>query len=139
MRKQSVKNPRYPYQVRIVRTITKNVPTETTPSDEIIDDDDPFNENTDPSGSEPVVKQEEVVIYEGKGRTYTDTTTNGTKVVDSNKRKASIPVRYDEWEKLPLDGDTLYSTMGNVTEVGTVRDCECGNDNTLVYWDFVRV
>lgn len=84
---------------------------------------------------------EEETIYEGRGRSFTDTTTNGGVEVDMNKRKASIPVRFDRWEdgKLPLDGDTIYATVGNNTEVGRVRDCEPDNNRTLVYWDFVRV
>lgn len=139
MRKSIIKNPRYPYNIRIVRTVNKTVPTPSTSSEEIIDDDDPFNENDDTEGASPVATEEKIVIYDGCGRSYTDTTTNGNKIVDTNKRKASIPVRYDDWDSLPLDGDKIYITMGKVTENGVVRDCELGSDNTLVYWELVRV
>ena len=100
------------------------------------DPSDPFADNDAPVGHD-----EEIVIYEGEGRSYTDTTTEGDKYVDQNKRKASIPVRYDEWDadRCPLDGDTIYSTVGNNTEVGMVKDCEPDNNRTVVYWDFTRV
>ena len=100
------------------------------------DPSDPFADNDAPVGHD-----EEIVIYEGEGRSYTDTTTEGDKYVDQNKRKASIPVRYDEWDagKCPLDGDTIYATIGNNVEVGMVKDCEPDNNRTVVYWDFTRV
>lgn len=117
MRKQVIINPRYPHNIKIVRTAYAD------------DIDDTQAEST------------EEVIYDGKGRSFTDTTTNGTVEVDLNKRKASIPVRYDEWDagKQPLDGDTIYATVGKNTEIGRVRDCEPDNNRSLVYWDFVRV
>ena len=61
--------------------------------------------------------------------------------MDENKRKASIPVRFDEWDagRKPLDGDTIYATVGNNTEVGMVKDCEPDNNRTVVYWNFRRV
>ncbi len=101
----------------------------TDPSDPFADDD------------APVGYDEEIVIYEGEGRSYTDTTTEGDKYVDQNKRKASIPVRYDEWVagKCPLDGDTIYATVGNNTEKGIVKDCEPDNNRTVVYWNLTRV
>lgn len=81
------------------------------------------------------------VLYDGEGRVFTDTTTEGNNRVDENKRKASIPVRYDEWDagRKPLDGDMVYATIGNNTEVGMVKDCESDNNRTLVYWDYTRV
>ena len=97
-----------------------------------------------------------VVIYSGVGRGYTDTTTNGTEV-DVNKRKASIPMRYDEWgscckqynydsngnpvsvtKPYPMDGDTLLITKGNVVEEWKVRDFEPDNDRTVVYAELNR-
>lgn len=111
--------------IKIVRTIVGKA----DPSDPFADDD------------APVGNDEEVVIYEGEGRSYTDTTTEGDKYVDQNKRKASIPVRYDEWVagKCPLDGDTIYATVGNNVEKGMVKDCEPDNNRTVVYWEFIRV
>lgn len=121
-------NPRYPHTIRIVRVSTNIKSVDA-------DDDDPLAEEA----TEGV--QAETVLYEGIGRSYTDTTTNGNVEVDTNKRKASIPVRYDEWGagKKPLDGDTIYATVGENTEIGRVRDCEPDNNRTVVYWDFVRV
>lgn len=116
MEKPNIINERYPHLVKIVRVIT---------------DDDPFNDNA----------EQEIVLYENKGRSYTQTTTEGDKIVDENKRKASIPVRYDEWDanKQPLDGDMIYVTIGNNTEVGIVKDCEPDNNRTVVYWNLRRV
>lgn len=111
MLEEEIINPRYPHKIKIVR----------------IEDDD------NPDGG--------IILYKGCGRSFTDTTTNGNVEVDTNKRKASIPVRFDRWAagRLPLDGDTIYATVGNNTEIGRVRDCEPDNNRTLVYWDFVRV
>lgn len=125
MLEEEISNPRFPHIVTIVR-INANASA---------DADDPLSESNGEG------EQKETVLYQGIGRSYTDTTTNGDKEVDTNKRKASIPVRFDKWEKgrLPLDGDTIYATVGNNTEIGRVRDCEPDNNRTVVYWDFVRV
>lgn len=137
MRKEAVRNPRYPHTIKIVRISEKNVPVENAGE---IDDEDPFATGT---ASDPKTKteKEEVTLYDGRGRSFTDTTTNGMGKVDINKRKASIPVRYDGWGagRQPLDGDTIYATVGNNTEVGRVRDSEPDNDRTIVYWELVRV
>lgn len=116
MEKPAIVNKRYPHTVRIVR---------------IMPEEDPFS---DKEGAE-------TVLYEGEGRSFTDTTTEGTKNVDENKRKSSIPVRYDEWDKdrRPLDGDTILSTVGENQETGIVKDCEPDNNRTLIYWEFRRV
>lgn len=124
MESPEINNPRFPHTVKIVRVI----PGKT-------DEDNPFAQEGAPIGDT------EIIIYEGEGRSFTDTTVEGDKKVDENKRKASIPVRYDEWDagRSPLDGDIIYSTVGNNTEVGMVKDCEPDNNRTLVYWDFTRV
>lgn len=123
--------------IKIVRISEKNVPVENASE---IDDEDPFATGT---ASDPKTKteKEEITLYDGRGRSFTDTTTNGMGKVDINKRKVSIPVRYDEWTAggQPLDGDTIYATVGNNTEVGRVRDSEPDNDRTIVYWELVRV
>lgn len=137
MRKEFISNPRYPHTIKIVRILEKVVPVENTSE---VEDEDPFasNDNSDPQTK---TEREEIILYEGCGRTFTDTTTNGMGKVDINKRKASIPVRYDKWEasRQPLDGDTIYATIGNNTEEGRVRDSEPDNDRTIVYWELVRV
>lgn len=136
MRKEFINNPRYPHQIRIVRISPTQSNNVSTP---ISGDEDPFavvdeNQTLCQCGKD-------ITLYDGEGRSFTDTTTNGMGQVDVNKRKASIPVRYDKWEKgrVPLDGDTIYAVVGNNTEVGRVRDCEPDNDRTIVYWEFVRV
>ena len=121
MEKSEIINKRYPHVVKITRKgVGEGI------------EDDPFAEDVEP---------ETEVLYEGEGRSFTDTTTEGDKWVDENKRKASIPVRYDEWDadRCPLDGDTIYSTVGNNTEVGMVKDCEPDNNRTVVYWNLTRV
>lgn len=137
MRKEFINNPRYPHTIKIVRIIEKLVPVDNASE---IEDEDPFASN-DTSNPQTKTEREEIILYEGCGRTFTDTTTNGMGKVDINKRKASIPVRYDKWEasRQPLDGDTIYATIGNNTEEGRVRDSEPDNDRTIVYWELVRV
>ena len=125
MEKENIRNPRYPHHIKIVRKVVGKS-----------DPDDPFADD-----NAPVVEDKEIILYNGEGRSYTDTTTVGDKYVDQNKRKASIPVRYDEWGagRCPLDGDTIYATIGNNTEVGIVKDCEPDNNRTVVYWEYIRV
>lgn len=126
MRKEEIINYRYPHTIRIVR---KNMDASGNG-----DPDDPLYENNEET-------ERETVLYEGEGRAFTDTTTTGTDEVDVNRRKASIPVRFDEWAagKKPLNGDIIYATIGSYIEIGMVRDCESDNNRTLVYWDLVRV
>lgn len=112
-------NPRYPHTVKITR--------------KVIGDEDIFGTDDAP---------EPTVIYEGVGRSFTDTTTTGGIEVDENKRKASIPVRFDKWagdNMHPMDGDTYEVWMNNVYETGMVKDCEPDNDRTIVYWELKRV
>lgn len=82
----------------------------------------------------------EEIIYEGEGRSYTDTTTTGDAKVDTNKRKASIPKRFDEWEdgKVPMSGDILRAVKGSITEEWEVKDFEPDNDRTVVYGEHNR-
>lgn len=140
MRKHVIVNHRYPHAIKIVRKATKVVEVETpTPSDE--DDEDPFSTGSSDSTTTKATKEVDEVLYEGRGRAYTDTTVTGTGDVDINRRKASIPMRFDKWEegKKPLDGDTLYATVGNNTEIWRVNDCEPDNDRSVLYCEFVRV
>lgn len=125
MEKENIRNPRYPHIIKIVRSVVGKD-----------DPDDPFADDDAQVG-----KDKEIILYYGEGRSYTDTTTEGDKRVDENKRKASIPVRYDEWDadRCPLDGDLIYATVGNNTEVGIVKDCEPDNNRTVVYWNLRRV
>lgn len=120
MRKNSVKNPRYPHQITITRV-----------SHVESDSNNPFVR----AGGDTV----RTIVYDGKGRSFTDTTTDGNGRVDTNKRKASIPVRYDAWKDLwPLDGDEIAVVMGDVTERGRVKDFEPDNDRSIIYWEYNR-
>ena len=125
MEKENIRNQRYPHLIKIVRKVVGKS-----------DPDDPFADDAAPVGED-----KEIILYNGEGRSYTDTTTVGDEYVDQNKRKASIPVRYDEWGagRCPLDGDTIYAAIGNNTEVGIVKDCEPDNNRTVVYWEYIRV
>ena len=121
MEKSEIINKRYPHVVKITRKgVGEGI------------EDDPFAEDVEP---------ETEVLYEDEGRSYTDTTTEGDKWVDENKRKASIPVRYDEWGagKQPLDGDEIEVLIGSNREVGIIKDSEPDNNRTVVYWNFRRV
>lgn len=118
-----IDNPRYPHEVKIVRFVAGK------------------SESDDPFSDAPVMDGYEDMLYDGEGRIFTDTTTEGNNRVDENKRKASIPVRFDEWEsgRKPLDGDMIYATIGGNAEAGMIKDCESDNNRTLVYWDLKRV
>lgn len=96
--------------------------------------DDPFAEVSEG-------ESDLLVIYDGVGRSYTNTTTTGSGKVEDNKREISIPVRFDEWEAgaYPLDGDEVEVRMGSVIETGTVKDFEPDNNRSVVYWELLRV
>ena len=121
MRKSVIDNPRYPHHIRIIRKVT---------SDWLSDDD----------------SEQELVIYEGEGRSYTDTTTTGDAKVDTNRRKCSIPVRFSEWPAddeggnhlFPMSGDMVYVTKENITEEWEVKDFEPDNNRSVVYGEFNR-
>lgn len=113
MRLTKVNNPRYPHSIKIVR---RELPGRY-------------------SKGEPV----EHIVYEGMGRSYTDTTTTGNAKVDLNKRKASIPVRFDEWKGLvPTSGDILIVVKGNITEEWEVKDFEPDNNRSVIYGEYNR-
>lgn len=125
MRKTRVDNPRYPHRIRIVRKVENDWLSEGSSS--------------------------EIVIYMGCGRSYTDTTTTGDAKVDTNKRKASIPVRFDAWpvaevpdtlqyegQLIPMSGDILYVTKGCISEEWEVKDFEPDNDRSVVYGEMNR-
>lgn len=113
METEVIDNPRYPHKVKITRM--------EYPADEF-----------DPTPAK------ERVLYNGAGRGFTDTTTEGGKGIDENKRKASIPVRFDEWRKPVLKGDKIKITKGRISEDGEVYDFEPDNNRTIIYWNLVR-
>lgn len=116
-------NERYPHSILIMRVVPGRV-----------DAENPFSDSAS-------LEDVEAVVYDGEGRSFTDTTTEGNNYIDENKRKASIPVRYDEWDagSKPTDGDLIRVTIGNNVEDGVVYDCESDNNRTLVYWNLRRV
>ena len=116
-------NERYPHGILIRRVVPGRV-----------DAENPFSDSAS-------LDDVESVVYDGEGRSFTDTTTEGNNYIDENKRKASIPVRYDEWDagSKPTDGDLIRVTIGNNVEDGVVYDCESDNNRTLVYWNLRRV
>lgn len=124
MERQEIVNERYPHTVRILRIMPGKG-----------SDDNPFADVNMPS------ENTETVLYEGRGRSFTDTTTEGNNNVDENKRKSSIPRRFDEWKEgmLPKDGDTIESFVGKSREIGIVKDIEPDNNRTIVYWSLRRV
>lgn len=114
MERVPVRNPRYPHYIRIIRKVT---------GDWLSEDNE----------------EQDFVVYAGPGRSYTDTTTTGDAKVDVNKRKASIPVRYDCWNDLiPMSGDKLEVTKGSITEEWEVKDFEPDNDRSVVYGEMNR-
>lgn len=123
MIKEDIVNYRYPHTISITRTIPGKG-----------DEDNPFSDVEN-------IEDETLILYDGEGRSFTDTTTEGNSGVDENKRKASIPVRFDEWEegKKPTDGDIINAVIGNNTETGIIYDCESDNNRTLIYWNLRRV
>lgn len=112
--RKKIVNPRYPHTVVITR---HRCP------------DSPFEET----------EEAPLVLYSGVGRVFTDTTTTGDKKMDKNRRKCSIPVRFDEWSDEILDGDRISVKVGEIEYGGEVKDCEPDNDRTLVYWERPRV
>lgn len=124
MQQEIIDNPRYPHHIMIIR--------------KVIDD----------WLSEGDGEESEVVIYEGPGRSYTDTTTTGDSVIDSNKRKASIPMRFSDWVAqgetedngplIPMSGDMLFVTKGSITEEWEVKDFEPDNNRSVVYGQLNR-
>lgn len=113
MKKYNPINDRYPHTITITRLVVS---------------ENPFSE-----------EEESIVLYRGVGRSYTDTTVTGSKIMDTNRRKVSIPVRFDGWKMAILDGDTISVQIGNYTEEGVVKDMEGDNDRTMIYWEYNRV
>lgn len=124
MRKVPVNNPRYPHYIRIIRKNVEDWLAETEAGEVLAESSD---------------TSDETVVYAGPGRSYTDTTTTGDAKVDSNKRKASIPIRFDHWNNIvPMSGDILYVTKGAITEEWEVKDFEPDNDRSVVYGELNR-
>lgn len=113
MKRVKIDNPRYPHEVIIKRVVVN---------------DNPFDDRPN----------EDVILYKGCGRVFTDTTTTGDVDMDLNHRKCSIPVRFDMWKYEILDGDTISVKVGNIEYSGIVKDVEPDNNRTLIYWNRPR-
>lgn len=134
MRKVPVINPRYPHYIRIIRKVVR----------------DWLDDESEADATGTVDDEQEFVVYAGPGRSYTDTTTTGDAKVDTNKRKASIPVRFDAWggcaamrcrhgsALVPMSGDILYVQKGSTSEEWEVKDFEPDNDRSVVYGELSR-
>lgn len=112
MKSQNVVNPQFPHRVTITR---------------VSESDSPFDDTESTS-----------VIYDGEGRSYTNTTTFGDGVVAENKRKTSIPVLYKEWRDSILFGDRIRIVKNRLVEEGIVRDFEPCNFGSMIYWEIIR-
>jgi len=132
MRKVEIENPRYPHTITIVRMIVPDW----------LDDES----ETSSSSSSSEGDDDEMIIYQGPGRSFTDTTTTGDAKVDTNKRKCSIPVRFDQWPaadekgnlRIPMSGDLVRVVKANITEEWEVRDFEPDNNRSIVYGELNR-
>ena len=132
MRKVEIENPRYPHTITIVRMIVPDW----------LDDES----ETSSSSSSSEESDDEMIIYKGPGRSFTDTTTTGDAKVDTNKRKCSIPVRFDQWPaadekgnlRIPMSGDILRVVKANITEEWEVKDFEPDNNRSIVYGEHNR-
>lgn len=120
MRKEVVNNPRYPHYIRIIRKVVSN-------------------------WLEDEQTEQDFIVYAGPGRSYTDTTTTGDAKVDTNKRKCSIPMRFDTWggevngaQLVPMSGDMVYIIKGRIREEWEVKDFEPDNDRSVVYGEYNR-
>lgn len=110
-----IRNPRFPHTIKIWRETGS---------------DDPFVDTVTT-----------VILYEGVGRSYTDTTTTGDGKVISNRRKAAIPMRCDDWTEFTdiHSGDIISVTLNTgIVEEGKVSDREVGTMGTNIVWEFVR-
>lgn len=112
MRAQTFPNPRFPHRVRIWREERGS---------------DAFEDTVD-----------ERVLYDGVGRSFTNTTTTGDDHVVMNTRKCALPVLYDQWVEPVLAGDRIMVETGGGREWGEVTDFEPSNFGSEVYWHFVR-
>jgi len=133
MRKLVIDNPRYPHHIRITRLVLKDWL------------DGAESSGSSSSSSSEGQEDREVIVYDGPGRSYTDTTTTGDAKVDTNKRKCSIPVRFDKWrfqddgrQLVPMSGDMVYVTKGCIHEEWEVKDFEPDNDRSVVYGEHNR-
>jgi hypothetical protein len=123
-------------------TVDAEIPQGEEQGDEDAADDEetePDIRYTFPDETEEITHDVYVVLYEGMGRAFTDTTTTGSTKMDYNRRKCSIPVRYDKWAHEILDGDRIAVMIGDVVYDGEVKDAEPDNDRTLIYWERPRV
>ena len=101
MRKANIRNLRYPHTIKIVRVLVGKA-----------DENNPFADDDAKVGEDT-----EIVIYEGEGRSYTDTTTEGGTIT---VLAANYGVR--DSESVSITGGDLAVTAGNDGIKSTVAD-----------------
>ena len=159
MKKEVIHNDRFPHWATITRLVVPDNPFEKeADEDEIVDDetgvdttfsDEDTEEDTEDvqdtseeeNASEGDTEEEDevIILYDGPCRAFTDTTTTGSSLMDSNKRKCSLPVPFGMWAMEILDGDSIDVKVGDIEYKGVVKDFEPDNDRTLIYWERPRV
>lgn len=107
-------NPRFPHYCKITR---------------VVDNEDPMED-----------EQQEVVIYEGKCRSFTTTTTSDKGEIISSYRKLALPQVQSEWtdDTIPQEGDRVYVEKFGFKEYGFVIDRIPGNLGTHILWKYGR-
>ena len=141
MRRVLPNNPRYPHHIVITRLEVKDSPFDYDDADETEESDEESSEEEEQDEYTTINDDGDkvIVLYDGVGRAFTDTTTTGGTDIETNRRKCSIPVRYDRWLMEVLDGDRITVTVGNIEYSGEIKDVEPDNERTLVYWERPRV
>lgn len=111
MRKDKIDNERFPHVVKITRNTGSN---------------DPFNSTAT-----------EKVLYNGIGRSFSSTTTDGNGKVITNSRQVSLPLKFNEWTEPILNNDIIKVTIGNLSETGMILDMAANNGTTTIYWESI--
>ena len=129
MKKETISNPRYPHSIKVVRVWQTEG-----------ESNDPFER----------VESETIrtILYNGMGREYTTSASDGSGQVDTNQRAISIPMRYDAWKPIaglpegslywPTTGDIVEVRKGGIVETLTVKDFEPDNNRTVIYAEYTR-
>jgi len=105
------KNPRHPHRALIKRE----------------DMSDPFN----PAGNE-------IIIYDGVCRSYQRNIVTPKGEILNNVRTLSIPIKRDDWNVIPIEGDYVEVHIGSIIEWGHIIDKQVHNLGTDLTWSFGR-
>ena len=80
----------------------------------------------------------ETVIYNGACRSFSRNVTTRIGEVITSYRVVSIPVKRGEWTVIPIEGDYIEITIGNLIEHGHIIDKNPHNLGTDLVWDYKR-